>query len=105
MPSATTVLQRDVVVASATVPVRLDDPATNAAPAGRYWVRVVNPNTTLRVYIGHSSTVGTHLMNVTNCETVDPNNGVWEDSVGAAVPIYALTEGGTSITVRVKQYA
>jgi hypothetical protein len=105
MPSATIVTEKDVTVASATVPVRLDDPSTNPAPSGRYWVRVINPHATLRVFIGHSSTTGADKMNVTNCETVDPFNGVWEDSLGSAIGVYALSETGASIVVRVKQYA
>jgi hypothetical protein len=100
MTSATNVYERDIPVASATVPVRLDDPATNPAPANRYWVRVVNPHATKKIFIGHSSS----MMNVTNCEVIDPFNGVWEDSASPSIPIYALSEDGVSITVRIKQY-
>ena len=100
MASATNVYERDIPVASATVPVRLDDPATNPAPATRYWVRVVNSHATKKVFIGHSSA----MTNVTNCEIVDPSNGVWEDRASPSIPIFALSEDGTSITVRIKQY-
>jgi hypothetical protein len=99
MPSASTFTETDVVVASATVPVRLD-----VAPlANRYWVRVVNPHATLRVFIGHDASNAKTNVNV--CESADPSFGVWEDSIGPTVPLYAVSEGGTSITVRVKQLA
>jgi hypothetical protein len=99
MAFATTVTETDVTVASATVPVRLD----SSVLSNRYWVRVINPHATLRIYVGHSPS--NTLTNVTQCETVDPFNGVWEDSIGPNVPIYAVSESGTSIIVRVKQYA
>lgn len=97
MAVATIVTETDVTVASAVTPVRLDSNVLT----NRYWVRVVNPHATLKLYIGH--TVGT--TNTTNCETVSPLSGVWEDSAGPNIPIYALSETGASITVRIKQYA
>lgn len=104
MPSATLVFEKDVQVAASGI-TRLDDPGTNPSPSGRYWVRVINPNPTYRVFIGHQNS-GLNVMNNTNCETVDPFNGVWEDSLGSTIPIYAMVEtGAPAIIVRVKQYA
>jgi hypothetical protein len=99
MAFATTVQENDISINSTTVPVRLDA----STLASRYWVRVINPQASLRIFIGHTS--GT--TNQTNCETVDPYNGVWEDSLGPNVEIWALAETGASlpVVVRVKQYA
>jgi hypothetical protein len=99
MPAASSVSETDVTIAASSTPTRLD-----VTPlAGRYWVRVVNPHATLRVFIGHDSTAA--KTNGTVCESADPSFGVWEDSIGPTVPIYAVGEGNTSITVRVKQSA
>lgn len=97
MPSAAVVTEVDVVLNGGANPVRLD----TSVLANRYWVRVINPHLTLRVFIGHTFAT----TNAVNCETADPFNGVWEDSVGPNVQIWAVGESGTSITVRLKQYA
>ena len=97
MPAAATVTESTVSVASATVAVRLD----GTPLANRFWVRVVNPNATLRLFIGHTS--GT--VAPTNWETADPANGVWEGPVGVGVPIYACSETGATIAAKVIQYA
>jgi hypothetical protein len=95
MASATTVTETDVTIGQS--PTRLD-----IAPlANRYWVRVVNPHATLRVFIGHLQATTNNV----NCETADPYNGVWEDSLGPNVQVWARSEDATSITVRIKQYA
>ena len=97
MPAAATVTESTVSVASATVAVRLD----GTPLANRFWVRVVNPNATLRLYVGHTS--GT--VDPSNWETADPASGVWEGPVGAAVHIYACSENGATIAAKVIQYA
>jgi hypothetical protein len=71
--------------------------------AGRYWVRIVNPHPTLRLFVGHTS--GT-TNNVT-CESIDPSFGVWEDNIGPGVNVFVIGETNypTNLDVRVKQYA
>ena len=103
MPSAATVTRGNVTVNSVTVAKRLDEPATATAPlAGRFWVRVVNPDPTYRLYIGYDS--GT--VDGTSWETADPFNGVWEGPVAAGVALYAVMEtGAVSISARVIQMA
>jgi hypothetical protein len=92
-----TVVEETDVTLSGTTPIRLDPSPT----PNRFWVRVVNPSATLRVFIAH--TPGN--LNVTNCETADPVWGTWEDGIGPGVQVWARTENGSPITVRVKQYA
>ena len=98
MPSASTVTRANVTVNSVTSAVRLDP----SPLAGRFWVRVVNPDPTYRLYIGYDS--GT--VDGTSWETADPFNGVWEGPVAAGVALYAVMEtGAVSISARVIQMA
>jgi hypothetical protein len=100
MASATTVQENDVLfTGGSTTPVRMDP----TPPGGRYWVRIVNPHATLRLFVGHSS--GT--TNNTSCESIDPFNGVWEDNIGPGVNIFIIGEAGypTNLNIRIKQYA
>jgi hypothetical protein len=96
LPSALTVSESSVTVASSSVPVPLDP----IPLAGRYWIRIVNPHQTLKIYIGHTS----GSTNTTTSLAIDPGT-IWEDTSDSTVPYFALSETGATITVRVKQYA
>jgi anti-sigma factor RsiW len=89
----------NVAVTSATVPTRLD----SAPLSNRKWIRVVNPSPSVRIFVGHSATAGVNAMNLTNCETAEPENGIWEDNIGPSIPVYALSSTGATVTVRVTQ--
>jgi hypothetical protein len=68
--------------------------------ANRFWVEVVNPNTTHKLYIATSSAACT-----AQAKAADPNGGVWEGPLGTNVPLYCLWESGaTAVAVRIVQY-
>jgi hypothetical protein len=74
-----------------------------AAPgiSGRFWVEVVNPNPTHKLYVSTASGTCT-----TSAKAADPAGGVWENPLGQSSALYGLWESGaTAVPVQIIQYA
>jgi hypothetical protein len=90
------ILETDILL-SGTTPVRLD----RVPLAFRTTVTVVNPDQTNRVFIAHSQANATDAAEISG----GPTQNVWEDDVGTNVQIWAVSEGGASVVVRLKQWS
>jgi hypothetical protein len=95
MPAANTVVETDVTTTVSASPQLL-----LAAPGpGRFWVEVVNPSSSHRLFVATSSAACTAA-----AKAADPY-GVWDGPVGN-LPLYYLWEtGATAAPVRVIQYS
>jgi hypothetical protein len=91
---ATVCAEKDITISGLT-PVRLD----TSPLAARRFVRVINLSQTVRVFIGHTQATTTTL-----AETSGKISGVWEDFISSGIQVWAVTENGSSVTVRLKEY-
>lgn len=96
MPVATVITETTVTPSAGSSQTLLVAPGAS----NRFWIEIVNSNTTHRLFITTSSPA------TSACKSADPNNGVWEGPVGPGIALYCLWEdGATAAPVRIIQYS